>query len=123
MYAARAGFSDSSESASGCTNAYEYWVNPLAAASSSPRCLGADESRLSMSLRLNGMAWPTRSGSSSEANVVPDDERASPSLLTAKWLSEQAPVQRAARRAARRRTGGISRVGAVIRSGEECTRG
>src|SRR5512140_1699039 len=42
-----------------------------------------------MSLRLNGVASPTSTGSSSEANVVPEPARASPILLTAILLMEQ----------------------------------
>src|SRR5713226_481627 len=42
-----------------------------------------------MSLRLKGTAWPTNSGSLSEANVVPLFASESPSLLIANFLTEQ----------------------------------
>src|SRR5712692_1254439 len=42
-----------------------------------------------MSLRLKGTAWPTNSGSLSEAKVVPLLASESPSLLMANFLTEQ----------------------------------
>jgi len=62
-------------------------VKPLAAAKRSPRCFGLSANRLSISLRLNGKACPTRSGSSSDAKVVPPLARESPSLLIANFFT------------------------------------
>src|SRR5580658_8282940 len=49
-----------------------------------------------MSFKLKGSASPTRSGSSSEENVVPPLARESPILLTAIFLTEH-PLSAAAR--------------------------
>src|ERR1035437_2305419 len=51
-----------------------------------------------MSLRLNGMAWRTSSGSSSLANVLPLWARASPNLLMAYLRTEQPEASAAAKK-------------------------
>ena len=64
-------------------------MKPLQAASNSPSWRGLSLSKLSMSLRLNGTAALTNSGSSSDAKLVPLPANALPALLTARRLMEQ----------------------------------